>query len=132
MSSVVVCVVALGYRGMETHQLLKTVDDRHTVQALFDTLVSKLMYIVYNVRGCFKAPPTNVSHSLSHHVVAIEKLNIKVVDPGVHTGLPTASQYSEIEKAQKDNLHFLGIPRRLVLFPEDVPRGVPLYRPVSF
>ena len=41
-----------------------------------------------------------------------EKLNIKVVDPGIHTGLPTVSEYAEIEQAQKDNKHFLSIPRR--------------------
>ncbi|XP_064384927.1 large subunit GTPase 1 homolog isoform X4 [Halichondria panicea] len=41
-----------------------------------------------------------------------EKLNIRVVDFSVYTGLPSASEYAEIEQAQKDHQEFLCIPRR--------------------
>lgn len=49
-----------------------------------------------------------------HHLLFnfTEKLNIKVVDPGIYTGLPTVSEYAEIKQAQEDNKHFLSIPRR--------------------
>ncbi len=60
----------------------------------------------------------NVMHNafllenVMHNAFSLEKLNIKVVDSFVHTGLPSASEYEEMKKAQKDNQHFLGIPRR--------------------
>ena len=43
-----------------------------------------------------------------------EKLNIKVVDPSVHTGLPSDMEYAEIEQAQREHQHYLSIPRRSV------------------
>ena len=48
---------------------------------------------------------------VSFFVIA-EKLNIRVVDFSVYTGLPSASEYAEIEQAQKDHQEFLCIPRR--------------------
>ncbi|XP_063965874.1 large subunit GTPase 1 homolog [Lytechinus pictus] len=41
-----------------------------------------------------------------------ERLNVKVIDPGQHTGLPSATESIEISKAQRENLAFLQIPRR--------------------
>jgi len=41
-----------------------------------------------------------------------EKLNIRVVDPTVGTGLPSSEEMGEIEKAQKENRQYLAIPRR--------------------
>eukprot|EP00057_Strongylocentrotus_purpuratus_P020683 XP_011675157.1 PREDICTED: large subunit GTPase 1 homolog [Strongylocentrotus purpuratus] len=41
-----------------------------------------------------------------------ERLNVKVIDPGQHTGLPSARESIEITKAQKENISFLQIPRR--------------------
>lgn len=41
-----------------------------------------------------------------------EKLNIKVVDSVIHTGLPTEQEEAETKKAQDQNLQYLGIPRR--------------------
>ena len=48
-------------------------------------------------------------------VLFSEKLNIKVVDPGGYTGLPTAEEREEIELTQEENKQFLNIPRRLVV-----------------
>ena len=44
----------------------------------------------------------------------LERLNVKVIDPGQHTGLPSAEENDAITKAQKENIEFLQIPRRLV------------------
>jgi large subunit GTPase 1 len=41
-----------------------------------------------------------------------EKLNIRVVDPASHTGLPSAEERAEIHRAQEDNRQHLCIPRR--------------------
>ena len=43
-----------------------------------------------------------------------EKLNIRVVDPAAHTGLPSAEERAEIEQAQEDSRQYLCIPRRSV------------------
>ena len=43
-----------------------------------------------------------------------EKLNIRVVDPAVHSGLPSSEERGEIERAQKENRQRLAIPRRYV------------------
>ena len=43
-----------------------------------------------------------------------EKLNIRVVDPASHTGLPSAEERAEIHRAQEDNRQHLCIPRRSV------------------
>ena len=45
-----------------------------------------------------------------------EKLNIKVVDPTIRTGLPSDLEYAEIEQAQKEHQQYLSIPRRCVNF----------------
>ena len=41
-----------------------------------------------------------------------EKLNVKVIDPTQHTGLPSAEETAAIEKAQELNRDLLKIPRR--------------------
>ncbi|XP_072174927.1 large subunit GTPase 1 homolog [Diadema setosum] len=41
-----------------------------------------------------------------------ERLNVKVIDPGQHTGLPTAAETIAITEAQKENIQCLQIPRR--------------------
>ena len=41
-----------------------------------------------------------------------EKLNIKFVDPGSYTGLPSAEERLEMEQTQKEHRQFLNIPRR--------------------
>ena len=45
-------------------------------------------------------------------IVFPEKLNIKFVDPGSHTGLPSAEERLEMEQTQKEHRQFLNIPRR--------------------
>ena len=44
-----------------------------------------------------------------------EKLNIKFVDPGSYTGLPSTEERLEMEQTQKENRQFLNIPRRSIL-----------------
>ena len=44
-----------------------------------------------------------------------EKLNIKFVDPGSYTGLPSSEERLEMEQTQKDNRRFLNIPRRSII-----------------
>lgn len=41
-----------------------------------------------------------------------EKLNIKVVDVGTYTGLPSEMEREESRKAEKENVQYLSIPRR--------------------
>ena len=41
-----------------------------------------------------------------------EKLNIKVVDVGTYTGLPSELERKESRKAEEENLQYLSIPRR--------------------
>ena len=44
-----------------------------------------------------------------------EKLNIKFVDPGSYTGLPSTEERLEMEQTQKENRQFLNIPRRSII-----------------
>jgi large subunit GTPase 1 len=41
-----------------------------------------------------------------------EKLNIKVVEVGTYTGLPTEQERAETRKAEEENVQYLSIPRR--------------------
>ncbi len=45
-------------------------------------------------------------------ILISEKLNIKFVDPGGYTGLPSAEERLEMEQTQTENRRFLKIPRR--------------------
>ena len=43
-----------------------------------------------------------------------EKLNMKVVDGGTYTGLPSKQERAEASKAEEENRQYLSIPRRYV------------------
>ena len=46
--------------------------------------------------------------------LSTEKLNIRVVEPSTHTGLPSLEERGEIERMQAANRQYLAIPRRLI------------------
>jgi hypothetical protein len=52
---------------------------------------------------------------LRFYSLVSEKLNIKFVDPGGYTGLPSAKERMEMEQTQTENRRFLKIPRRSII-----------------